>query len=238
MKKRSRSYISLREKININNRFDSAKDAILFLKENSERNFSNYKLSIFVRKADNKGNIFPIKGDVAFPNCELGRIFLIKNELDEEVVNKLFDNEYKKRVFLIDLTDFLSLSGKKNELKKTGFFKLVIHDSSIDYINKYKKELIDIKFYPNKKNNILHDTFNLFKEIDDFDGKSKKFSSDKDGNFSFNLGSSKFNADELFENYNSIVKKVLLFKPVAWKGKFFDKIIISTTNSPGVRINF
>lgn len=229
--KRSRLYSFLKKKIVSSPTFDFFQ-AISFFKDNLHKPFLNYKLSISIRnKKNSKNNFSAIKGEMIIPNCNSSKIFLIKDGLGEEIIKKI--SSYEEKVLLIDLDNFISLL-KKKKLKKMGFFKLIVHEDSINFVDKFKKELTFAKFYPNKKKNLLLNTENLFREIEDFNKKLKKFSSDKDGNTSFNLGSSKFNPDELFENYSVILDKLSIIKPISWKGNFFNKIVISTNNSPGI----
>ena len=69
-----------------------------------------------------------------------------------------------------------------------------------------------------------------------FQDGEKKIKSDKSGNIQLVIGKSDFSLEKLEENYKSLYNKVISLRPINWKGKFLNRITLSTTMGPGVKV--
>jgi large subunit ribosomal protein L1 len=50
------------------------------------------------------------------------------------------------------------------------------------------------------------------------------------------MGRTDFTPEQLETNYNNIYNKIIALRPGNWKGKFVNRITLSTTMGPGIRI--
>lgn len=78
------------------------------------------------------------------------------------------------------------------------------------------------------------DIANIIKEL-----KSGKvqFKTDKTGNIHTAVGKTSFSVEQICENTQSIIKAILSTRPAFVKGRFLKSITISTTMSPGIRLD-
>ena len=87
---------------------------------------------------------------------------------------------------------------------------------------------------PNPKSGTV--TFEVAKAIQDINAGKVEFRVDKAGVLHAPLGKLSFEADQLRENTESLLKAVLRAKPSAAKGKYVQGISLSSTMGPGLRV--
>lgn len=87
---------------------------------------------------------------------------------------------------------------------------------------------------PNPKSGTV--TFEVAKAIQDIKAGKVEFRVDKAGVLHAPLGKLSFEADQLAENVESMLKAVLRAKPSAAKGKYVQGISLSSTMGPGLRV--
>ncbi len=87
---------------------------------------------------------------------------------------------------------------------------------------------------PNPKSGTV--TFEVGKAIQDIKAGKVEFRVDKAGVLHAPLGKLSFEADQLVENTESMLKAVLRAKPSVAKGKYVQGISLSSTMGPGLRI--
>ena len=64
-----------------------------------------------------------------------------------------------------------------------------------------------------------------------------EFRVDKNGNIGVSVGKASFDEKHLVENIKVCMEAILKAKPVAVKGTYFKKLTVSSTMSPGIKIN-
>ena len=85
---------------------------------------------------------------------------------------------------------------------------------------------------PNPKTGTV--TMDVAKAVRDIKGGRIEFRVDKHANLQFIIGKASFSAEQLADNYRSVLDEVLRLKPTTVKGRYLTKASISTTMGPSV----
>ena len=88
---------------------------------------------------------------------------------------------------------------------------------------------------PNPKTGTV--TTEVGKAVAEFKGGRVEYRTDKVGNVHIRVGKASFNRDQLVANIRAVVDELHRAKPPAAKGRYFLSITVSTTMSPGIRID-
>ena len=88
---------------------------------------------------------------------------------------------------------------------------------------------------PNPKTGTV--TPDVAKAVADIKGGKIEFRVDRHANLHFIIGKASFTAQQLAENYAAALDEVLRLKPSSSKGRYVQKITVSTTMGPGVQID-
>ena len=88
---------------------------------------------------------------------------------------------------------------------------------------------------PNPKTGTV--TTDVAKAVSDIQGGKIEFRVDRHANLHFVIGKASFTAEQLAENYGAALDEVLRIKPASSKGRYVQKITVSTTNGPGVPVD-
>ncbi len=87
---------------------------------------------------------------------------------------------------------------------------------------------------PNPKSGTV--TMDVAKAVKEVKAGKIEFRVDKAGNVHAPVGKVSFGADQLADNVTSFIKEVIRLKPSAAKGQYIRNISISSTMSPGIRV--
>ena len=88
---------------------------------------------------------------------------------------------------------------------------------------------------PNPKTGTV--TMDVTKAVSDIKGGKVTFRTDKANNLHFIVGKASFSAEQLTENYQAAIDEILRLKPSSSKGRYLQKITISTTTGPGIPVD-
>jgi large subunit ribosomal protein L1 len=88
---------------------------------------------------------------------------------------------------------------------------------------------------PNPKTGTV--TTDVGKAVAEFKGGRVEYRTDKVGNVHIRVGKASFTADQLVANIRTVVDELQRAKPPSSKGRYFLSVTVSTTMSPGVRID-
>jgi large subunit ribosomal protein L1 len=88
---------------------------------------------------------------------------------------------------------------------------------------------------PNPKSGTVTD--DVAKVVADIKGGMVEYRTDKNGNLHMIIGKKSFSQDDLAENYIAVLDEIIRAKPASSKGRFLKSITLSSTMSPGVRID-
>ena len=88
---------------------------------------------------------------------------------------------------------------------------------------------------PNPKTGTV--TMDVAKAVKEIKGGRIEFRVDKHANLAFVVGKASFTAEQLTENYASVLDEVLRLKPSSSKGRYVLKGSVSTTMGPGIPLD-
>jgi large subunit ribosomal protein L1 len=88
---------------------------------------------------------------------------------------------------------------------------------------------------PNPKSGTV--TEDVGKAVRDLKGGLVEYRTDRHGNLHLIIGKRSFDADDLLENFATVLDEVVRAKPAAAKGRYLRGVTLSTTMGPGVRVD-
>jgi large subunit ribosomal protein L1 len=88
---------------------------------------------------------------------------------------------------------------------------------------------------PNPKSGTV--TEDVGKAVRDLKGGLVEYRTDRHGNLHLIIGKRSFEADDLLENFATVLEEVVRAKPAAAKGRYLRGVTLSTTMGPGVRVD-
>jgi len=88
---------------------------------------------------------------------------------------------------------------------------------------------------PNPKTGTV--TMDVAKAVEDIKGGKIEFRVDRHSNLHLVIGKTSFSEQQLVENYASVLDEVLRLKPSSAKGRYVEKIVVSSTMGPGIAID-
>ena len=88
---------------------------------------------------------------------------------------------------------------------------------------------------PNPKTGTV--TMDVAKAVGDIKGGRIEFRVDRHANVHFIIGKASFTAEQLTDNYAAAIDEILRLKPASSKGRYLQKVTVSTTNGPGVGVD-
>ncbi|HVQ87058.1 MAG TPA: 50S ribosomal protein L1 [Actinomycetes bacterium] len=88
---------------------------------------------------------------------------------------------------------------------------------------------------PNPKTGTV--TMDVAKAVEDIKGGKIEFRVDRHSNLHLVIGKTSFTEQQLVENYAAALDEILRLKPSSAKGRFLQKIVVSTTMGPGITID-
>jgi large subunit ribosomal protein L1 len=88
---------------------------------------------------------------------------------------------------------------------------------------------------PNPKTGTV--TTDVAKAVTEFKGGRVEYRTDKVGNVHVAIGKVSFSREQLLENFRAVLDELVRAKPAAAKGRYLRSITLSTTMSPGIRID-
>jgi len=84
---------------------------------------------------------------------------------------------------------------------------------------------------------IKGDPIDAAKAVTDIKGGKIEFRVDKNSNLHFVIGKVSFTAEQLAENYAAAIEEVMRAKPSSSKGRFIKSATVSSTMSPGIKLD-
>jgi len=77
----------------------------------------------------------------------------------------------------------------------------------------------------------------LARVIDELRRGRVEFKMDKTANIHIPIGKASFQAEQLLENFASLIDAVRTARPAGAKGQFIKKIVLTSTMGPGVKVD-
>ena len=88
---------------------------------------------------------------------------------------------------------------------------------------------------PNPKTGTV--TLDVSRAIAEIKAGKVEYRTDKAGNIHVLLGKISFSPEKLLENFYTIIETLVKAKPAAAKGQYLRSITLSSTMSPGIKVN-
>ena len=80
-------------------------------------------------------------------------------------------------------------------------------------------------------------TFDVGSIVTDLNKDRLSYRNDKAGIIHVGFGKVSFGAQKLVDNFSALIKAIQASKPATSKGKYFKKVVVSSTMGPGVAVN-
>ncbi|MBR2138402.1 MAG: 50S ribosomal protein L1 [Bacilli bacterium] len=223
MKKHSKMYVEALGNVEKNKEYDVT-EAIKILKSLKARKFDEsvdlaLNLNIDAKKTD-----MNIRGSFVLPNGtgKTKRVLVItKTKADEAK-----DAEY------VGAEDMLEKIEKENWFE---FDIIVATPEMMPALGKLGKVLGPKGLMPNPKLGTV--TVNVADAISNIKKGMVEYKNDSYGNVHLSFGKLSFEADKLEENLRAIINEIVKNKPNGVKGTFVKNVSISSTMSPGIKID-
>lgn len=226
MKKYSKKYVEVSKNLEAN-KFYTKEEATKLVKTTSTTKFDStvevaIKLNIDAKKSDQQ-----LRGSLVMPNGT-GKsktvLVIAKGALAEEAKNAGADYVGDK-----DMID---------KIKSESWFDydvIVATPDMMPEVGKIGNILGPKGLMPNPKTNTV--TTKVGEVVKNLKSGMVTYKTDSFGNIHTIIGKVSFDESKLLENLDYVVKTINRAKPQAVKGIFIDKITISTTMGPGIKVD-
>jgi len=226
MRKQGKKYVEASSKVD-RNKLYNVEEAINLLKETSITKFDSTVEIAIKANVDSKKNDQNLRGSLVLPNGtgKTKRILVLaKGKAAEEAIQVKADYVGEK-----DLID---------KIEKENWFEfdvIVATPEMMPILGKIGKILGPKGLMPNPKVGTV--TQNPAKAVEDIKKGMIEYKTDIFGNIHSILGKVSFKEKDLVENLMYIVDYINKTKPSSVKGNLINRISISTTMGPGIKID-
>ncbi|QQG34941.1 MAG: 50S ribosomal protein L1 [Deltaproteobacteria bacterium] len=221
---RGKKYRYLLQKLE-GNRLYSLHDAYSFFQEIKSNFDETVDIAVCLSK-EGKQEALNIRGFVVLPHA-LGKTVKIaviaKGNLAEEA--------RKAGADIVGDEDLVN----KIENGFLGFDKLIVTPDLMGLISKLGKTLGPKGLMPNMKLGTV--SADVTKAIKDLQGGRIEFKSDKGNIIHAPVGLLSFSRDQLRDNINVFLDAISKMRPSSIKGNYIKKIVVSSTMSPGIKLD-
>jgi large subunit ribosomal protein L1 len=128
--------------------------------------------------------------------------------------------------------DLIAEIGKSGKL---DFDVAVAHPTIMSQLAKIAKILGPKGLMPSPKDETV--TPNVAKTVKELKNGKISFKNDDTGNLHTVIGKKSFTDDQLAENFNALIEKIMKSKPLGVKGEYIKAVYINSTMSPSFKIN-
>jgi large subunit ribosomal protein L1 len=180
-----------------------------------------FRLGVDPRHADQM-----VRGSVALPNG-----------LGKTVKIVVFAKGEKEKEAQEAGADFVGAEDLIDKIQKgwTDFDKAIATPDMMGAVSKLGKILGPRGLMPNPKVGTV--TFEIARTVQEMKAGRVEFRVDKAGNLHIPVGKVSFGKEKILENINSLVEAIIRLKPASSKGTYVKGIAISTTMSPGIKVD-
>ena len=226
MRNRSKKYVEVSKNVD-SNKLYTKEDAIKLVKDTTTTKFDStvevaIKLNVDTKKSDQQ-----LRGSLVMPNGT-GKsktvLVIAKGDLA---------NEAKKAG-----ADFVGEKDMLDKIKNENWFEfdtIVATPDMMMEVGKIGNILGPKGLMPNPKTGTV--TTKVADVVKDLKSGMVTYKTDSFGNIHTILGKVSFKEKDLLENLEYVVNSINKAKPQSVKGVFIDKIAISTTMGPGIKID-
>ena len=223
MKKHSKMYVEAQASVDKNKEYDVS-EAIKLLKSLKTRKFDEtvdlaLNLNIDAKKTD-----MNVRGSIVLPNGtgKTKRVLVVTKTKAAEASEAEF----------VGAEDMLEKIEKENWFE---FDTIVATPEMMPALGKLGKVLGPKGLMPNPKLGTV--TTNVKDAISNIKKGMVEYKNDSYGNVHVSIGKLSFKEDKLEENLRAIISEIVKNKPTGVKGTFVKSVSLSSTMSPGIRLN-
>jgi large subunit ribosomal protein L1 len=220
-----KKYKEARSKIDREKRYDMG-EALDLLPQIAYAKFDEtvevaFRLGVDPRHADQM-----VRGSVALPNG-----------LGKTVKIVVFAKGEKEKEAQEAGADFVGAEDLIDKIQKgwTDFDKAIATPDMMGAVSKLGKILGPRGLMPNPKVGTV--TFEIARTVQEMKAGRVEFRVDKAGNLHIPVGKVSFGKEKIIENINSLVEAIIRLKPASSKGTYVKGIAVSTTMSPGIKVD-
>ena len=133
--------------------------------------------------------------------------------------------------------DFVGLDEYLNKIKngELNFEKLICTTSMMLKLSKLGKILGPRGLMPNPKTGTV--TMNIGKAVQETKAGKIDYKVDKNGTVHVAIGKVSFSSEKIFQNAKEVLDNIVKIKPSSSKGIYMKSIFMSSTMSPGIKID-
>lgn len=226
MAKRGKKYLEARQKVDRTKRY-SLREALELLPQLSYAKFDEtvelaVRLGVDPRKPEEM-----VRGSVVLPHGT-----------GKEVKVLVFAKGEKEKEAREAGADFVGGEELVEKIEKEGWFefdRVVATPDMMKVVSRLGKILGPRGLMPSAKTGTV--TFDVAKLVKELKGGRIEYKVDKYGNVHVPVGKVSFGPDKLYENTLTVLDSIIRAKPPTSKGTYIRSITLSTTMSPGVKVN-
>ena len=178
-------------------------------------------LSVDPKKADQN-----VRGVVSLPNGtgkDVKVLALVTPDKEEEAKKAGAD--------LVGLDDFIT----KIKGGWTDIDVIITMPSIMGKLGPLGKVLGPRGLMPNPKTGTV--TMNIGKAVEEVKAGKIDFKVDKNGIVHISIGKVSFDSDKIYENAKEVIQHIIKIKPSSSKGNYLQSISMSSTMSPGIKVD-
>ncbi len=134
--------------------------------------------------------------------------------------------------------DYVGAEELADKIRKENWFDfdvVVATPDMMGVVGRLGKILGPKGLMPNPKSGTV--TMDLARALEEIKAGKVEYRLDKTNIIHAPLGRASFTQEQLIENFNTLIGAVIKAKPSAAKGQYIRSLVISTTMSPGVKLN-
>ena len=225
MPKRAKKYLEARQQIDRESKYEP-EEALAKVKALSNRSFDEtveaaFRLGVNPKHADQQ-----VRGSVVLPHGTGKTVRVIVFAKGEKITEAEDSGA--------DFAGSDELVAKVQE-GWLDFDVAVATPDMMSSVGKLGKILGPRGMMPNPKSGTV--TFDIARAISDIKAGKVEYRTDKAGNVHVPIGKVSFEQDKLEENFQTVLDALVKARPVAAKGQYIRNITVSSTMSPGIKIN-
>lgn len=226
MARRGKKYLEARQKVDRTKRY-SLREALELLPQLSYAKFDEtvelaVRLGVDPRKPEEM-----VRGSVVLPHGT-----------GKEVKVLVFAKGEKEKEAREAGADYVGGEELAEKIEKEGwleFDRVVATPDMMKVVSRLGKILGPRGLMPSAKTGTV--TFDVAKLVKELKGGRIEYKVDKYGNVHVPVGKVSFGPDKLYENTITVLDSIIRAKPPTSKGTYIRSITLSTTMSPGVKVN-
>ncbi|MGI6329478.1 MAG: 50S ribosomal protein L1 [Bacilli bacterium] len=226
MKKQGKKYKEILKRIE-KDKLYSKEEAIKLVKETNICNFDATVELVVCLNIDTKKADQQLKGAMVLPHGtgKIKKVLVLAkgesaNQAKEVGADFVGDEDYIEKI---------------SKEKWLGFDILIATPEMMSSLGKIGKILGPKGLMPNPKTGTV--TTEIKKAVLDVKKGRIEYKTDSYGNIHTVLGKCSFNEEQLLENLDYIINNIMKSRPSTVKGNFIEKVSISTTMGPGIKID-